>query len=319
MPEEIDINDEEDKALERAWDKLSSKQSTSQSWTSGDVYFDSPETPLPDWREESSSSDEDDDEPLSEDENEGVIGMLGFDPEDEDDDEDYDEDEEEEEDEEEDEEDDGYDEDEENAALSIDKHGLHHRDAGPGGGQFMKKGETHWQQHGSKTVKHGSMKSQYYHHKPKKIDGEHIKLPNYRQRDEHSCSFVAALSVVHYFSPGVSPKKVMAAVRPTKSGGANRRRLVRALDKFNITATYRKDLTLKRLYGYVKRGIPVIITVWPEDWSSDHWTTVQGFSADKKRIFLSNHKSLSRAQFRKDWYDQGEGLVCREKDKDKEE
>ncbi len=54
--------------------------SKEQSWMPGDVYFGGPEVPLPDWRAEASPSDEDDDAPLSEEERQAMIKVLGFDP-----------------------------------------------------------------------------------------------------------------------------------------------------------------------------------------------------------------------------------------------
>src|SRR5947209_13476040 len=63
-------------------------------------------------------------------------------------------------------------------------------------------------------------------------DRQLLDLPAYQQLDDHSCGFIAALTVVQYFDPGVRPGDVLAAVRPSVDSGCDQRRLVRALRRF---------------------------------------------------------------------------------------
>lgn len=175
----------------------------------------------------------------------------------------------------------------------------------PDGGQFVSPGTLG----ATNTVTHGNLKVQYAVHTTKRINGPNIPLPNYKQHDDHSCSFVAALTTVHHFDKNVPPVDVLRAVRPTKNSGMDRRGLQDALGTLGVAATYKKDLTIAALRKHVEQGTPVLITVLPPDWSSDHWTVVQGFSGD--RIHLSNHKSMPIRDFVKEWYDKGEGLVCK--------
>jgi hypothetical protein len=171
------------------------------------------------------------------------------------------------------------------------------------------------------TVKHGSLKVQFTRQTTKRIDGPNIPLPNYKQKDEHSCSFVAALSVVHHFDKDVSAKEVLSVVRPTKSGGMDRKGLQNALKQLDVKSEYKKDLTLAKLKEHVKAGTPVMLTVLPKDWVADHWTVVQGFSGEGKdtRIHLSNYKSMSVEEFKKEWYDKGEGLILSKKQPESKE
>lgn len=180
-----------------------------------------------------------------------------------------------------------------------------------GGGQFVKKGAAG----GVRTVKAGSIRASYSTHTNKKISGDSIRLKNYVQQDEHSCAFVAALTVARYFKPHLSAKDVLKTVRPLVSAGVDRSGLVRGLKKLGIKATYKNDLTVGKLRDYVKRGVPVIVSVWPDEWDTDHWTIVQGF--DDKRVYLTNHRSLPKWMFRKQWIENwedgsttGAGLVC---------
>ncbi len=172
------------------------------------------------------------------------------------------------------------------------------------GGRYASSGEL-----GSVyTVKLGSMTSKYSLHSNKRIDGPSIPLKNYKQQDDHSCGFVAALTVCRLLAPEVSAKDVLRAVRPTKSGGIDGESLIESLGQLGVDAKFRDDLTIGNLRKAVEKGIPVMLTVYPEDWTSDHWTVVQGF--DDSRIYLTNYKSLSIAQFKQEWFDVGDGIVC---------
>ncbi len=180
-----------------------------------------------------------------------------------------------------------------------------------GGGQFAGKGQL-----GAVfSVKHGNMESKYSLHSDKRIAGPSLPLKNYKQQDDHSCGFVAALTVARYFDPSISSKDVLKAVRPTKSGGIDGKSLRESLKKIGIDARYRDDLDLSTIRKYVERGTPVLLTVYPPDWSSDHWVAVEGF--DEDRIYLTNYRSLPIKEFKKEWYDRGEGLVCQKRSKTK--
>jgi ABC-type bacteriocin/lantibiotic exporter with double-glycine peptidase domain len=157
-------------------------------------------------------------------------------------------------------------------------------------------------------VRVGNLKSRYSLHTANRIMGSRIPLKNYKQQDTHSCGFVAALTVSHYFNPDTSAKDVMSAVRPTKSRGIDGKGMKRAVKQLGVKATYRSDLTIGKLRKYVERRVPVLVTIWPDDWSSDHWTVVQGF--DGNRVYLTNHKSLSVKDFKREWFYPGQGFVC---------
>ncbi len=157
-------------------------------------------------------------------------------------------------------------------------------------------------------VSAGNFRSKYTLHEDKRIDGPSIPLKNYKQQDDHSCGFVAALTVSRLLNPTLSAKEVLSAIKPTKSAGIDGKSMVGALRNIGIAATYRSNLTLGSLKQLVTRGTPVMLTVYPEDWSSDHWVVVQGF--DDKKIYLTNYKSLPIEQFKHEWFDKGEGLVC---------
>src|SRR5438067_1112565 len=104
----------------------------------------------------------------------------------------------------------------------------------------------------ARTVKHGPLKVRYSLHADKRINGSRIRLGNYRQRDVHSCGFVAALTVVRHFDPKVPAKDVLRAVRPLVNSGVGRAQLRGALSELGIKTEYRKDLTVGKLRKLVK-------------------------------------------------------------------
>lgn len=167
-------------------------------------------------------------------------------------------------------------------------------------------------------VRYGNTWARYTVHAPRRINGDNIPLPNYRQQDEHSCGFIAALTVVRHFYPDTSCRAVLQEVRPSIHHGVNRYSLMNGLAGLGISTTFRANICMVALQRYVRAGTPVIVSVWPEDWISDHWVVVQGFSPD--RIHLTNWpRCISLARFAELWSDmdmrgQGgsqEGLVCR--------
>lgn len=144
-----------------------------------------------------------------------------------------------------------------------------------------------------------------------------MDLNNYRQRDVHTCGFVAALTVVHHFYPETPAKDVLAAVRPSLNWGVNYDKLMGALRKLGIDAEYRGDLVMDDLRTYVDQNVPVIVSVWPEEWMSDHWTVVWGF--DDTVIHLTNHGHMTLDEFYEIWSDfdmrggrgaSQEGIMC---------
>src|SRR3954468_1368209 len=96
-------------------------------------------------------------------------------------------------------------------------------------------------------------------------DRQLLDLPAYRQLDDHSCGFVAALTVARYFDPAVSPEDVLHAVRPPPRWGGGQRGLPAALRRFGVTAAYREGLGQGDLFRLADRGVPVVVTVWLDE------------------------------------------------------
>jgi hypothetical protein len=143
-----------------------------------------------------------------------------------------------------------------------------------------------------------------------------LGLPAYRQLDDHSCAFVAALTVARYFDPAVCPERVLAAVRPSPAWGCGHDQLVRALGTLGVAAPYRDGLDQTELLELAGRGTPVIVTVWMAEHGCDHWAVVRGIDRGRGRVHLVNYEhagadgGLSWAAFDAVWCPRGGGLLC---------
>ncbi len=168
------------------------------------------------------------------------------------------------------------------------------------------------------SISFGKFRVRYSLHRDKKIAGYSIPLKNYKQRDPYSCAFVAAFAVARKFKPDIDAVKVLRAVRPDVNCGVNQTGLTNALESLGIKAEFRKDLTVAKIRKCVKQGMPIIVSVWPRGWHTDHWTVIQGFGSG--RVYLVNHQSLGVERFLKQWSDMDmrgrggsrEGIICRQ-------
>ena len=145
-----------------------------------------------------------------------------------------------------------------------------------------------------------------------------LDIPCYRQLDGHSCGFLAALAVVRYFAPRTPVAEVLRAVAPSSAWGCGQGLVVRSLKRFGIAAEERARLGLRTLRRLIAAETPVIVTLWPEGYSCDHWAVVRGLDLRRRRVFLTNYGdvaadadgSMAWTAFLAAWHPRGVGLVC---------
>ncbi len=167
-----------------------------------------------------------------------------------------------------------------------------------------------------KVIRKAGYSARFSVHRPRRIKGLTLPLPNYRQEDYHSCGYLAALTVSEYLlGKDFCPKDLLMAVRPSTTSGTTRHRMMKGLESVGIDSYYTDGLTVLNLLACIRRNIPVIITVWPDWWPGDHWTVVQGFAGS--RVYLTNHYSMSMKDFKREWieawgseFKAGAGLIC---------
>jgi predicted alpha/beta hydrolase len=116
-----------------------------------------------------------------------------------------------------------------------------------------------------------------------------LGIYRYHQIDFHSCGFLAALAVVHRFSPWTPMEWILETVGPRPSGWCTSKHLIRSLAKFGIAAEYRDRIGWTRMLREFSQSWGVIVTVQPEWYSCDHWTVIRGVTENPPRVFLSNY------------------------------
>ena len=152
------------------------------------------------------------------------------------------------------------------------------------------------------------VRSRFYTRKVESLNGV-LDIPIYNQCDSHSCSFLAALAVAKYLNPGICNGQVLRAVAPTRDG-CGWRNVVRALTHFGIKADYWEDMDLPALRQLMIEKVPVIVTIYPDGYESDHWTVIRGVRG--RRIYLTNYEeeSVTWSEFLDMWSPKGVGWVC---------
>lgn len=166
------------------------------------------------------------------------------------------------------------------------------------------------------TVKHNGVTVRFS--VPKRRMSGPLMLANYTQQDSFSCGFVAALTVARYLTTTVKPVEVLRAIDLDPDVGVDRQQMVRALRTIGIKATYRDNLRVADLMRYAEGGVPVMVSVWPDEWRDDHWTVVQKVDINRGRVYLTNHYNMDVSDFKREWIDnweepgvtRGAGLVC---------
>jgi hypothetical protein len=145
-----------------------------------------------------------------------------------------------------------------------------------------------------------------------------LDVPGYRQTQLHTCGFVAGLMVLHYFDPTRSARLFYRRTQPTLDEGTPVPRLVRALRESYIQVEDRTDLNFERIVKSIRQGRPVITTV-KRRFDTGHWVVIYGVGFRPNRVFVAGNgipylldrSEMAWADFRKNWFVIGEGLVCR--------
>ena len=157
-------------------------------------------------------------------------------------------------------------------------------------------------------VKHGKLSASY---RLESIGWLH----DYHQEDDHSCGFLAALVVARFYKAATA-KEVLKAVRPKVSCGVDGDRMLCALRSLGLVAEYRDDLTLDDLRLLTLERVPVVLTIYHEEWGCDHWVVVKRVGLN--RVSLTNNPSLSIPEFESQWFEHGEGIITRRSPSDRE-
>jgi len=142
-----------------------------------------------------------------------------------------------------------------------------------------------------------------------------IAVPFYSQADWYSCGPVAASMVVETFHPHADFAALYRACRPEPLVGTSAPKIVRALRRFGVGVSVRRNLGFDSLATAIESGFPIIAGVaCGED---GHWVVVYGVNRRERRLFVSNVGLIGHSRQEctwrewKSWWDPaGDALVC---------
>jgi hypothetical protein len=147
-------------------------------------------------------------------------------------------------------------------------------------------------------------------------DGEvTIDVPGYRQVNSYACGAIAGLMVLRTFKPDASVRAFIARVAPDPEDGTPATRITRALEHHGIAVRRRYDLDFDKIARAIDAGHPIITLRNTSDPDSSHWIVVYGVARRPRRLFVGGNGLLSNppipwGTFRRQWSQQGYGLVC---------
>jgi len=147
-------------------------------------------------------------------------------------------------------------------------------------------------------------------------DGEvTVDVPGYRQVNSYACGAVAGLMALHTFRPDVGARAFVARVAPDPDDGTPASRIVRALEHHGVGARRRYDLDFDKIVRAIDQGCPIITLRNTSDPESSHWIVVYGYGVRPRRLFVGGNGLLRNppvpwGTFRRQWSQQGYGLVC---------
>jgi len=143
-------------------------------------------------------------------------------------------------------------------------------------------------------------------------------VPDLRQATSYTCGVAALQSVMVYF--GIEPegeKDLARELGTTYKDGTDPAQIAKVARKHGLGAEIKEHLTLADLEGYVRRGIPVMVTYqawtdkkhvdWKKDWVDGHYSVVVGM--DSKNVYLEDPSILGsvgkipRQEFLDRWHD----------------
>lgn len=146
--------------------------------------------------------------------------------------------------------------------------------------------------------------------------GSSLDVPGYCQIESYTCGFMAGLIVLHTFHPKADSTDFFYTVDPCRFNGTEIEELVEALKIWDVGVTEHADLDFEDICAHIDDGYPVItyLAVWPGIGDVvdgiDHWVVIYGHDDGDLLIANNNQNRLTRREFKKQWADEGFGLVC---------
>ena len=149
-----------------------------------------------------------------------------------------------------------------------------------------------------------------------------IPLPSSRQQTDYTCGPTALRSIAKYYGKDLGNEKQFAELCDAgKNKGSHPEKIAEAARKLGFDAKVKQNMTLKELFSYMKRKMPVIVAI--QAWSNSdnkkeamkgykelkdgHYVVVIGY--DKENIYFEDpsikatRPYLAKKEFLKRWID----------------
>lgn len=148
-----------------------------------------------------------------------------------------------------------------------------------------------------------------------------MKVPLARQASSYTCGVATLQSILAYNGFHYRQDVLSAEVGATYANGTNYKAIVASLQKRDIGAEFREDMSLDELKDYLASDQPVIcmIQAWNDKegfdyasgWDDGHYVIAIGYD-DEKIYFmdpsiLGNYAYLTNDEFEARWHDESGG------------
>ena len=145
-----------------------------------------------------------------------------------------------------------------------------------------------------------------------------LDLRGYRQVEDFSCGFAAALMVLDYLEAAPSIDRLYELVDPHPMWGTSTRKLSTALRRCGIRVSIRDELDFDGIAKAIASQQPVITCIDAASGNDSHWAIVYGVGIRPRRLYLGGvglphlhaGKVISWRAFRSMWTPVGNGIVC---------
>lgn len=149
---------------------------------------------------------------------------------------------------------------------------------------------------------------------PKRPGCKTLKIPGYKQVQEHTCGFIAAANVIHLFNPSADLGILYDSL--DDRDGTTDTEVVSALRRNGINVRKRTTLDFPAICEAIGRGAPIISGI--KMIFHDHWVVIYGYDIHRQSLFICgnghlpflNRKEVPYEKFCKKWEPIGNGLVC---------
>lgn len=143
-------------------------------------------------------------------------------------------------------------------------------------------------------------------------------MPDTRQSTEYSCGAASLQAVLGYWGRDIGEEDIREMLNTNEESGTYPDDIIRVANALGLEASYKENMTISDLEGYVNQGIPVIVDCqawrsvsqynesWADTWHNGHWLVVIGIDENNVTLedpyILGDRGIMSRDEFSERWH-----------------